>query len=364
MKNIFLALAALLLATSGAKLAQGQTPVAKPIIKLDPALDSIVASDAKLEVIKRGFGMTEGQTWVQHGKDGYLLFTDIPANVINKMTPDGEVSVLLNHAGYTGSITGIEMLTIGSVKTNGRDPNDPLFRKDVFVNIGADGLTLDREGRVIVCTYAGRSLIRIEKDGKRTLLADRYQGKQFNGTNDVVVKKDGAIYFTDTLGGLRDGDKDPLKGVDKQGVYMIKDGKLSMVVDDMPTVNGLAFSPDEKYLYVNSGNSNQIRRYDVRPDDTVANGRLLIDLSVDKTWGYTDGMRVDSKGNIYPTGPGGIWIVSPEGKHLGTILTPEKVANLSFGDPDFKTLYLGGMTSIYKIRVLTPSLPCNSCSSQ
>ena len=153
------------------------------------------------------------------------------------------------------------------------------------------------------------------------------------------------------------------KGLDYQAIFMIKDGKLSPVIKDIPNTNGLAFSPDEKYLYANGGGENYIRRYELQPDDTVTNGRLLIDLSVDKSApGATDGMRVDSKGNIYSTGPGGVWIISPEGKHLGTILTPKAVANLTFGDPDWKTVYLAARSTIYKIRVNTPGLPCNSCS--
>jgi gluconolactonase len=145
---------------------------------------------------------------------------------------------------------------------------------------------------------------------------------------------------------------------------MIKDGKLTVAIKDIPTPNGLAFSPDEKYLYANGSRANYIRRYDVQPDDTLTNSRLLIDLSGDKAPGITDGMRVDSKGDIYSTGPGGVWIISPEGKHLGTILTPEKAANLTFGDPDWKTVYIAAKPTIYKIRVNTPGLPCNSCSSK
>jgi gluconolactonase len=376
MKKLCLVFGVLFLVTTGVRMAETQTlyiptPIDKPVIRLDPALDSIISTNAKVEVVKRGFGFTEGTVWVQHGKEGYLLFTDIPANVINKMTPDGKVSVFLDRAGYVGPITGVEMESVGSINDNhkdrgepGRRGPDPLYRQ--FVNIGADGLAVDLEGRVIVCTYAGRSMIRIEKDGKRTLLADRYEGKRFNGTNDVVVKKDGAIYFTDSYGGLRYGAKDPLKEVDNPAVFMIKDGRLTRVVDDMPSVNGLAFSPDEKYLYVNTGGSgNSIRRYEVQPDGTVKNGQLFFDLrkDPDKSFGYTDGMRVDSKGNVYPTGPGGIWIISPEGKHIGSIRIPEKTSNLTFGDADFKTLYAAGMTSIYKIRVLIPGIPCHSCSA-
>jgi len=202
----------------------------------------------------------------------------------------------------------------------------------------------------------------VEKDGKRTILADKYEGKRLNGPNDVVVKRDGTIYFSDTFGGLRNRADDPNKGLERNGFFMLRNGKLSMVVSDMKTVNGLVLSPDEKYLYVNGGGENYIRRYDIQPDGTLANPKLIIDLSSDKTPGVTDGTKVDSKGNIWTTGPGGVWIISPEGKHLGSILMTERPANLGFGDADLKSLYLTARTSIYKVRVNTPGVPCPACS--
>ena len=351
----------LVVGIAGAGVERAQTPSDQPVVRLDPALDSLISPDAKLGVVKGGFGFTEGINWVQRGENGYLLFSDVAANVVNKMTPDGRVSVYVNESGYRGPWNGYTMATVGVPQNNGKNPKDPLFRE--FIMIGADGLTLDLQGRLIMCTFSGRSLDRIEKNGKRTVLADRYDGKRFGGTNDVVVKKDGAIYFTDTTHGMRGKDNDPSKELDP-GIYMLKDGKVTLVVTDIPDTNGLAFSPDEKYLYANGSALKFIRRYDVRPDDTLTNSQLLIDMSGDKSPGITDGMRVDSKGNIYESGPRGIWIVSPEGKHLGTILTPEKVANLTFGDPDYKTLYIAAQTSIYKIRVNTPGQPCNSCTSK
>ena len=339
--------------TMGVGLERAQTPADKPaVVKLDPALDELVAPNAELQLVKSGFGFTEGLTWVQQGKSGYLLFSDIPANVVDKMTPDGTVSVFVEESGYRGPWNGYTMESVGHPQNNGKDPKDPLFRN--FNMIGSDGLTLDPQGRLVICTFSGRSVDRIEKNGKRVILADRYEGKRLNGPNDVVVKKDGAIYFSDTFS-WRLREKDPSTELNYQAIYMIKNGKVILVVKDMPSTNGLAFSPDEKFLYVNGGGENYIRRYDVQPDDTVTNGQLLIDLSVDKSApGATDGMRVDSKGNIYSSGPGGVWIISPEGKHLGTILIPERFANLSFGDADYKTIYIGGRTSIYKIRVNVP----------
>ncbi len=320
------------------------------VLRLDPALDALVAPDAKVELIKGGFGFTEGPVWVQKGKTGYLLFTDIPGNVIYKLTPDGAASVYLFNAGYNGP----DIWRWGGIQNNGFERTDPRFEE--FAMIGADGLTLDRQGRVIIAAFAGRSLVRLEPNGKRTVLADSYEGKRFNGPNDVVVKRDGGIYFTETYGGLRMRDKDPRKGLDYNAVFLWKNGKLTLLIKDMPATNGLAFSPDEKYLYVNGSRDNYVRRYDVLADGTLANGKLFIDLSKESGRGITDGLRVDTKGNLYETGPGGVWIISPEGKHIGTIRAPEQSTNIGFGDADKKTLYIAARTSIYKIRVLTPGI--------
>jgi gluconolactonase len=333
----------------GIGLATAQTPSDKSVVRLDPALDALVSPDAKVQLVKGGFGFTEGPTWVQKGKSGYLLFSDIPANVIFKMTPDGNVSLYLDHSGYTG----YDIWNVGFEQTNGKDPSDPRFKK--FFMIGSNGLTLDRQGRLIIATWANRSIARLEENGTRTTLADRYEGKRFGGTNDVVVKKDGTIYFTDQFGGLRLREKDP--GIElPAGVYMVKDGKVTLLIMDFVSPNGLAFSPDEKVFYANDTTRKLVMRYDVQPDDTISNGRLFLDTSVDKAPGNPDGIKVDTKGNVYESGPGGIWIVSPEGKRLGTILVPEIVANLEFGDADYKTVYIAAREGIYKIRVNTPGI--------
>jgi len=188
------------------------------------------------------------------------------------------------------------------------------------------------------------------------VLADNYQGKRFGGPNDVVVKSNGAIYFTDTYGALRLRDKDPKKELDFNAVYRWKDGKLTLVVKDMPNTNGLAFSPDEKYLYVNGSRDNYVNRYEVQADCTLANGKLFIDMRGLTEPGITDGLRVDTRGNLYETGPGGVWIISPEGKHLGTVRAPEISTNVGFGDADRKTLYIAARSSIYRIRVNTPGI--------
>jgi gluconolactonase len=347
MRKLWMPFAVLCLAAIGVTFLKAQSPAGNSVDRLDPALDALVSPDAKLSLVKGGFGFTEGTTWVQEGKRGYLLFSDIPANVIFKMTPDdGKVSLYLDHSGYTG----YDIWTVGFEQNNGKDPSDPRFRK--FFMIGSNGLTLDRQGRLIIATWAGRSIARLEKDGTRTTLADRYEGKRFGGPNDVIVKKDGTIYFTDQFGGLRLRERDP--GIEMPaGVYMIKDGKVTLLITDFVNPNGLAFSPDEKVFYANDSNRKLVMRYDVQPDDTIANGRLFLDTSVDPAPGPPDGMRVDVKGNLYGAGPRGVWIVSPEGKHLGTILVPEMVANLEFGDADRKTLYIAAREGIYKIRTNT-----------
>ncbi len=332
--------------------ATAQAQEGKSVVRLDPALDEIISPDAKLELIKDGFGVTEGPNWVQKGKSGYIVFTDIAANVIYKMTPDGTATVLVDHAGYRG----FDPWNVATFTTNRRDPSDPLFRQ--YLDIGADGLTLDRKGNIISATYSGRSIEMIDKNGKRTTLVDHYEGKRLGGPNDVVVTKDGSIYFTDTSGGTRGRGQDPKEELPPQGIYRFKDGKLTLIVSDIATPNGLAFSPDERILYANTGRVNKIRSYEVQPDGTAKNGKLLIDLSVDKTPGVSDGMRVDAKGNVWSSGPGGVWIISPEGKHLGTVLFPGgpyiTSTNMTFGDSDRKTLYVAARSNIFKIRTLVP----------
>jgi gluconolactonase len=323
---------------------------AQDVSRLDPGLDALVSPDAKVELVKGGFGFAEGPVWVQRGKIGYLLFSDIPANVIYKLTPDGNVSVYLERSGYTKP----DIWKVGFEFNNGKDPNDPAFAK--FYMNGSNGLALDPQGRLVIATFAGRSIDRMEPNGTRAVLADSYDGKRFNGTNDLVVKKDGTIYFTDMFGSLRLGDKDPAMGLPYQAVYMVKDGKVTRLTDDIPATNGLAFSPDEKYLYANGSRNKYIRRYEVKPDGTLANSQMFIDMSADPAPGITDGMKVDTKGNIYSTGPGGIWVITPEGKHIGTVRTPETITNLAFGDSDKKTLYLTARPTIYKIRVNVPGI--------
>jgi gluconolactonase len=306
------------------------------IVRLDSKLDEIVSRDSKVEKLAGGFGFVEGPVWDHKG--GYLLFSDIPANVINKWTPDGKISVMVKPSGFTGS----DASQVGSENNNG---------KQVVTLIGSNGLTLDRQGRIVLAAHGDRDVVRVEKNGRRTVLADRYDGKRLNSPNDLVYKADGALYFTDPPYGLRKGDDDPKKELPFNVVYLLKDGKLQLLDKTFARPNGLVFSPGEKYLYVDDTAKKVIMRYEVQVNDTIANGQVFIDMNADKASGVPDGMKVDEKGNIYSTGPGGFWIMSSEGKHLGTVRAPELPANLAFGDSDGKTLYLTARTSLYRIRL-------------
>jgi gluconolactonase len=328
------------------------TPVDKPVVRADAALDALISADAKMDVVTTGFGFAEGIVWIhKKGKPGYLLMSDIPANAIFKITPDGKQSLFLDRSGYSG----FDIWRVGFIQNNGRDKDDPKYEE--FPMIGSNGAALDPQGRLLIASWTGRSIDRIENNGKRTILADRYEGKRFGGTNDLICKKNGTIYFTDGFNGMRGRDKDPRKELDFRGVFMLKNGKVTRIAPEIETPNGLALSPDEKYLYLNNGGLKKIRRYEVQADDTPVNPQMFFDMSEDTSRGIADGMKVDTKGNIYTSGPKGLWIISPEGKLLGRILTPEPVANLVFGDADYKTLYIAARSSIYKIRLKTAGIP-------
>lgn len=347
MKKSCMVLIFLSVMTSAFTLLRAQTPTGKTVLRLDPALDALISPDAEVQKVRGGFGFTEGITWVQKGSTGYVIFSDLWSNQIYKVTPDGQLFLYLDHSGYQG----FDIWRVGMPSPE-QAPGE-----DKWYNIGSNGLALDRQGRVLIATSTGRSVVRLEKNGERTMIADGYNGKKFNGPNDIIVKRDGAIYFTDGFGGLRGGAKDPAKETDLRAVFMIKDGKVSVAIGDMPAYNGLAFSPDEKYLYANASQRDFVRRYDVQPDDTLVNGQMFFDMSDVKAPGITDGMKVDSKGDVWETGPGpAIWILSPEGKHLGSVRLPEVCPNLTFGDSDRKTIYIAGHTAIYKIRVNVPGI--------
>jgi len=308
---------------------------------LDPALDHIVSADAKLERVASGFNKwTEGPVWT---REGTLLFAEIPANNIIQWSPAKGAVVFMHPSGYKGS-----------EPYKGPEP-------------GSNGMTLDADGRVSVAGHARRNVWRMESvDPKAqiTVLADSYQGKKLNSPNDLVYKSDGSLYFTDPPYGLQtQSDADPQKELQVNGVYRIpgarqhKPGaapdrdKMQLVIKDLARPNGLAFSPDEKFLYVAESGKKQWFRYRVQPDGSLTDGALFLDASTDPAEGGPDGLRVDEKGNIYGSGPGGVWIISPDGKHIGTIKVPERVSNVAWGDQDGKTLYITASTSLYRIKL-------------
>ena len=305
--------------------------------RLDPALDALIASGTTPELlIGDYFGLLEGPVWVRDGE--YLLFSDLAANRIYKWTPDGQLSTFLDRSGFIGT----DSSRAGFELNNGR--------LQVIV-LGSNGITIDPQGHVVFCAHGDRAVNRIEQDGRITVLAEQFEGKRFSGPNDLVYRSDGVLYFTDHWAGLRGGPTSPDRELSYDAVFMLKDGKLQLLEKqppEAPYVNGLALSPDERYLYVGAGAD--ILRYDVQRDGTLTNRDVVLTTHrADGGAGHTDGMKLDVEGNIYVTGPDGVWIVAPDGRHLGTIQFPS-VANVAFGDADGKTLYIMARRDLYRIR--------------
>jgi gluconolactonase len=225
---------------------------------------------------------------------------------------------------------------------------------------------LDSEGRVTINEHGNRRVVRQEKTGFITVLADKYEGKRLNSPNDLVYRSDDALFFTDPPFGLPKFYDDPRKELPYSGVFSLVNGKLQLVSSDLKGPNGIAFSPDEKVLYVGNWDPEKkiVMRYDVNADGTVANGKVFFDMTGAPGEDAIDGIKVDQKGNVYVSGPGGLWIFSPEGKHLGTLKGPEHPHNMAWGDDDGKTLYLTAQTSIYRIRLNVPGVQPNLATSK
>jgi len=223
---------------------------------------------------------------------------------------------------------------------------------------GSNGLTLDRDGRLTIDEHGNRRVTRLEKNGVLTVLAEQYEGKRLNSPNDLVYRSDGALYFTDPPFGLPKFYDDPRKELPFSGIFLLKDGHLKVVSTDLLGPNGLAFSPDEKYLYVDNWDVKKkvIMRYEVSPDGTLSSGTVFVDATPEPGEQAWDGLKVDQRGNVYAAGPGGLWIISPAGKHLGTIKAPEQPANMAWGDDDGRTLYLAARTSVYRVRLKVPGI--------
>jgi gluconolactonase len=299
------------------------------IIRKDARLDSLIPTDAKLEKLAVGFKWSEGPVWV---KD-HLLFSDIPNNAIHKWTPGkGLTRDVIKPSGYTGTTP------------RGGEP-------------GSNGLMLDSEGRLTLCEHGDRRVTRIEKDGKKTVLADKYMGKRLNSPNDLVFSKAGDLYFTDPPYGLVKNWDDPARELDFCGVYRIKkDGTLELLTKEFTRPNGITLSPDEKTLYVGNSDPKAAiwKKFPVNSDGSIGTGVLFYDSTaeVGKKPGLPDGMKVDVKGNIFATGPGGVYVFAPDGAVLGILDTGVPTANCAFGD-DGSTLYIAANDSLAKIKTST-----------
>lgn len=321
-------------------------PVETIITRLDPALDAIITPGTKIERLASGFVFGEGPLWVPAkddpiyygggGAGGYLLFSDPNQNVIHRFDPDGDVdgsvTVYRTKSGYAGSDIG------------------------TFHQPGSNGLALDSAGHLTICEHGNRRVTRLEKSGSLTVIADRFEGKRLNSPNDLVYRSDGTLYFTDPPFGLPKVFDDPSKELPFSGVFIVaRDGTVRLAARDLAAPNGLAFSPDEKHLYVNNWETNRkvILRYDVSADGTFSNPATFYDMTSTPGEICLDGMKVDERGNVFVSGPGGMWIISPKGTHLGTITGPELPANFTWGDADGRTLYITARTGLYRLRTLT-----------
>jgi gluconolactonase len=314
-------------------------------------MDEVVGPNPKVFKLAEGFKFTEGPIWIN--KDGgYLLFSDPNANTIYKYVPagnqDGKLSVFRTPSGYSGA----------DIAEYGQP--------------GSNGLTLDPQGRLTINQHGNHRVVRDETDGTQTVLADSYQGKRLNSPNDLVYRSDGTLFFTDPPFGFPKFFNDSRKQLGFSGVYSIYKGVLRLVSKDFTGPNGIALSPDEKYLYVGNwprsltgqelrkedepvseiGDKHKaIMRYEVQADGTLKNGKLFFDFTNAAGEDGLDGIKVDQKGNLYVSAPGGVWVISAEGKHLGTIITPRHAHNMAWGDADGKTLYLCARTGLYRIRL-------------
>jgi gluconolactonase len=316
-----------------ASAAQTEAPVR--IERLDPALDRLIDANAKIETIADGYDWSEGPVWVKDG--GFLLFSDVPQNVVHRWKEGERAAPYLTPSGYTGS-----------------EPRGG--------ETGSNGLTLDREGRLVLCQHGDRRVARMDAPLSApkpafTTLADRYEGARFNSPNDLVYDSSGNLYFTDPAYGMEKQWDDPRREIPFAGVYRRSAaGALALLTREMTRPNGLAFSPDEKRLYVAQSDDQAPiwRVFDVNADGSIGNSRILFDASAlaRSRRGLPDGLKVDVQGNLWATGPGGVLVISPEGRHLGTVMTGQATANVAFGD-DGQTLYITADMYLMRVRVKT-----------
>ena len=295
------------------------------IERRSPAFDVLVAKDAKIEKLADGFQFTEGPLWIKDG--GYLLFSDIPGNRIIRWSEADGASTYLEPILAPDADTGAEG--------------------------GANGLTLSVDGDLIIAEHGNRRLAKLHDDLSRTTIADKYGSKRFSSPNDVVSHSDGSLYFTDPPYGLPEQDLDPQKQLDWNGVYRLTKAGQVRLLTDLSRPNGLAFSPDESILYVADSDPGvrTVTAYEVLDDGTLGEGEIFLDLNVLPYTGSPDGIKVDKAGNVWTTGSGGVWVITPAGEILGGILPDERPSNLAFGD-NGKTLYMTARTGLYRIHLL------------
>ena len=286
----------------------------------DVAMERIAPGNPQVELVQGGFRFLEGPVWDR--RNGTLLFSDIPAQTIYRYTPGAGVDIF---------------------RADARHPN---------------GNTFDRLGRLLTCEHSGRQVTRTEPDGTVTPIATHFEGKRLNSPNDIVVRGDGAIFFTDPPYGLSAPHGVPAEQeLPFFGVYRLDpDGALTLLVDDFERPNGLAFSPDERLLYIDDTARGHIRVFTVSDDGRLSDDKLFIEVKGEGR-GRPDGMKVDREGNVYCTGPGGVWVFSPMSQLLGRIRVPEQTANLAWGGDDWRTLYLTASTSLYHVRLSIPGIP-------
>ena len=299
------------------------------IVRLDPRFDKLVPKDAVMEKIADGFEWVEGPVWDRKG--GRLLFSDVPGNSIFEWREGKGASLFLTPTGYTGS----EPFT-------GREP-------------GSNGLAFDAAGRLLFAAHGDRRIARIEADGTKTTRADRYEGKRLNSPNDLVFKSNGDLYFTDPPFGLPGTFDDAKKELPFQGVYRLsRDGKLTLLTRELKAPNGIGFSPDEKTLYVSDSLGPRWMAFDVRKDGRLGNSRVLLEGTEFKKNGpgVPDGLKVDAQGNIFGAGPGGIYVIAPDGTLLGRFDFGVATGNCAWGE-DGSTLFITSNTAVYRIRLTT-----------
>jgi gluconolactonase len=304
-------------------------PAPLEVDRVDARLDELVPPDVTLERVAGGFEFTEGPVWA---RDGALLFSSPNTNTIYRWSPGG-VDVFRSKSGYTG-------VDIGR-----------------YHQPGSNGLTFDPQGRLTICQHGNRRVIRVNPHGDITVLADRYDGRRLNSPNDLVYRSDGTLFFTDPPFGLPGVFDDADKELPFSGVFSVdpRSGEVALVTDELEGPNGLAFSPDERYLYVGNWDPERkvVMRYELDAAGAVADARVLFDMTHADGEDAIDGLKVDVAGNLYVCGPGGIWVLSPLGEHLGTLRLPEIPHNLAWGDADGRTLYITALTSIYRLRLAT-----------